>query len=274
MRRNYCSDRRQANHLGTRRTHGLKIVLSLARQETEQRERVLWRGALLVIVEVGVNVTKVPLPCPDRLPPGGKRCSRVATFVSAARAMATQINEVSGAFPWGWRIVVIANTERDVSVAQHAKNVWRVPTRMAEFKAVAAPIRKKCQERAEPARVRLEIWRQLKQDRPGKEADAFQEKTKYRLVSSRQRSTDWVGACDGRRHSAPRFRTGWRNIRADASLPGPWERRGHSVMHSSSPKFQRRHEASGTPIEVSATRTIASHEPPAIARPNSEANSV
>ena len=141
--------------------------MSLARQEAEQRERVLWRGALLVIVEVGVNVTKVPLPCPDRLPPGGKRCSRVATFVSAARAMATQINEVSGAFPWGWRIVVIANTERDVSIAQHAKNVWRVPTRMAKFKAVAAPIRKKCQERAEPARVRLEIWRQLKQDRPG-----------------------------------------------------------------------------------------------------------
>jgi hypothetical protein len=187
--------------------------LSLARQEAQQCERVLWRGALLVIVEIGINVTKVPLPCPDRLPPGGKRCSRVATFVSAARATATQINEVSGAFPWGWRIVVIANTERDVSVAQHAKNVRRVPARMAEFKAVAAPFRKKCQERAEPARVCLEIWRQLKQDRPGfipkdrhpviekcrllielsdkrfqwvMNFDAFQEKTKYRLVSSRQ----------------------------------------------------------------------------------------
>jgi hypothetical protein len=39
--------------------------------------------------------------------------------------MTTQIDEVRSAFPRGWRIVVIGNTERYVSIGQHAKNVWR-----------------------------------------------------------------------------------------------------------------------------------------------------
>ena len=80
--------------------------------------------------------------------------------------MPTQIDEVSSALPWSWRIVVIGNTERYISICQHAKNVWRVPTGMTEFKAVSAVLRKKCQEGAEPARVRREVRRQLKENWP------------------------------------------------------------------------------------------------------------
>ena len=97
-----------------------------------------WAGALLVIVEVDINVAKVPVPRLDRLAPGRKGSSRVSTFVSAARAMATQIDEVSGAFPWRWRIMVVGNAERYVSIGQNSKNVCRVPTGMTEFKAVSA----------------------------------------------------------------------------------------------------------------------------------------
>ena len=78
--------------------------------------------------------------------------------------MSAQIDEVSSAFPWRGRIMVIGNTERYVSVRQHAKNVWRIPTGMTEFKAVSAALRKKCQEGAEPACVRREVRRQLKEN--------------------------------------------------------------------------------------------------------------
>ena len=115
----------------------------------------------MVIVEVDINVAKVPVPRLDRLAPGRKGSSRVATFVSAARAMATQIDEVGGAFPWRWRIMVVGNAERDVSIGQNSKNVCRVPTGMTEFKAVSAPLRKEFQESTEPACVGREIRRQL-----------------------------------------------------------------------------------------------------------------
>ena len=88
------------------------------------------------------------------------------SLVSAARAMTTQIDEVRGAFPRGGGIVVIGNTERYVSIGQHAKNVWRIPAGMAEFKAVSAVLRKKCQEGAKPPGVRREVRRQLKKNRP------------------------------------------------------------------------------------------------------------
>ena len=88
------------------------------------------------------------------------------SLVSAARAMTTQIDEVSGAFPGGWRIVVIGNTERYVSIREHAKNIWRIPTGVAEFKAVSAVLRKKCQEGAKPPWVRREVRRQLKKNWP------------------------------------------------------------------------------------------------------------
>jgi hypothetical protein len=82
------------------------------------------------------------------------------------QGMTTQIDEVRSAFPRGWRIVVIGNTERYVSIGQHAKNVWRIPAGMTEFKAVSAVLRKERQEGAKPACVRREIRRQLKKNRP------------------------------------------------------------------------------------------------------------
>ena len=88
--------------------------------------------------KLDVNVAKVRVPRLDRLAPGRKGSSRVATFVSAARAMATQINEVCGAFPWRWRIMVVGNAERYVSIGQNSKNVCRVPTGMTEFSCIGA----------------------------------------------------------------------------------------------------------------------------------------
>jgi hypothetical protein len=70
---------------------------------------------------------KGPRATPGSTAPGRKGSSRVSTFVSATRAMATQIDEVSGAFPWRWRIMVVGNAERDVSIGQNSKNVCRVP---------------------------------------------------------------------------------------------------------------------------------------------------
>ena len=80
--------------------------------------------------------------------------------------MTPQIDEVSSAFPWGRSIVVIGDAQRDVSIREHTKNVWRIPTGMTEFKAVSAVLRKKPQEGAKSACVRREIRRQLKQNWP------------------------------------------------------------------------------------------------------------
>jgi len=62
--------------------------------------------------------------------------------------------------------VMIGNTDGYVSIRPHAKNFWRIPTGMAEFKAVSTVLMKKCQEGAEPARVRREVRQQLKENRP------------------------------------------------------------------------------------------------------------
>src|ERR1700722_5658526 len=117
---------------------------SRAREQAEQRERIQRCGALLIIVEIDIDVAMAPLPREDRLAPGGERCSRVTTLVPAARSMSAQIDEVSSAFPWGGRIMMIGDTERYVSIREHAKNIWRIPTGMTEFKAVTAALRKKC----------------------------------------------------------------------------------------------------------------------------------
>jgi hypothetical protein len=76
--------------------------------------------------------------------------------------MAAQIDIVSSALPRGRGIVVIRDAERDISIRQHAKNVWRIPTGMTELKAVSAVLRKQRQEGAEPTLIRRECRRQLK----------------------------------------------------------------------------------------------------------------
>src|ERR1700679_352531 len=80
--------------------------------------------------------------------------------------MSAQIDEVSSAFPGGGRIMVIGDTQRYVSIREHAKNIWRIPTGMTEFKAVSAVLRKKCQEGAKPPCVRRDVRWQLKKNRP------------------------------------------------------------------------------------------------------------
>ena len=80
--------------------------------------------------------------------------------------MSAQIDEVSSAFPRGGRIMVIGDTQRDVSIREHAKNIWRIPTGVTEFKAVSAVLRKKCQEGAKPPCVRRAVRRQLKGNWP------------------------------------------------------------------------------------------------------------
>jgi hypothetical protein len=76
--------------------------------------------------------------------------------------MTAQIDILSSAFPRGRGIVVIRDAERDISIRQHAKNVWRIPTGMAKFEAVRAAFRNECQEGAEPTLIRREVRRQLK----------------------------------------------------------------------------------------------------------------
>ena len=136
------------------------------REQAEKGERVHRRGALLVIVEVDIDVAAAPLPHLDRLAPGSERCSGVSPLVAAARTMAPQVDEVSSEFPWSGRIMVVGDAERYVSIRQHAKDLWRIPTGMTEFKAVPTTLRKKGQEGTEPARIRREIRRQLKENWP------------------------------------------------------------------------------------------------------------
>jgi hypothetical protein len=65
-----------------------------------------------------------------------------------------RIDEVGGAFPWRWRIVVVGNAERYVPIGQILESVWRKPTRMSEFKAVSPPLWKERQESTQPTCVR------------------------------------------------------------------------------------------------------------------------
>jgi urease accessory protein UreF len=58
----------------------------------------------------------------------------MATFVSAARAIAVRIDEVGGAFLWRWRIVVVGNAVRYVPIGQILESVWRKPTLMRNSK--------------------------------------------------------------------------------------------------------------------------------------------
>ena len=81
--------------------------------------------------------------------------------------MPTQINEVSSALPWSWRIVVIGNTERYISIGQHAsKNVVARTNWDDGIQSCIGGAQEEVQEGAEPARVRREVRRQLKENWP------------------------------------------------------------------------------------------------------------
>ena len=60
--------------------------------------------------------------------------------------------------------MVVGDAERYVSIRQHAKNLWRIPSGRTEFKAVPATLWKKGHEGVAP-RIRREIRRQAAKER-------------------------------------------------------------------------------------------------------------
>jgi hypothetical protein len=113
--------------------------------------------------------------------------ARIATFVSAARALAMRIDEVGGAFPWRWRIVVVGDAARYVPIGQILESVGANQLGCRKLKLY----RRRFGRRARKAPSRLASARK----------------------SGGHRANDQphrVAARDRRRRSTPLFRIGWK----------------------------------------------------------------
>src|SRR5581483_12056881 len=85
------------------------------------------RSALLVIVEINEDVEAASAPAADPIMPALQGSARVAPPVAAMWAVAADIDEVRGASPWGRRIGMIRDAERDVFCSQQPENLVGVP---------------------------------------------------------------------------------------------------------------------------------------------------
>jgi hypothetical protein len=95
-------------------------------------------GALLVVVEIDEYVAALLLPGLDMPGPIRKRIGAIVPFVTAARPMTSDIDEIGGALPGCRRIVMIRNAERDVLFCEQAQDARGIPAGMPEFETVAA----------------------------------------------------------------------------------------------------------------------------------------
>src|SRR6185312_13311240 len=120
--------------------------------------------ALLVVVEIDVDVTSLPLPGLYAAGPLRKCIGTIMPLVAALRSMATNVDEIRRPFPGRGRVVVIRQAERDVSFRQQFQNAWLVPALITKFEAVAAFPGQQFAERHESFRIGRKPRRQLKQD--------------------------------------------------------------------------------------------------------------
>ena len=81
--------------------------------------------------------------------------------------MAADVNEIRRALPWRRRISVVGDTKRDVRVRQQAEGARRVPAGMPEFERISPRRTQHLEEGRKAVVVHFELWRQLKQHRPG-----------------------------------------------------------------------------------------------------------
>ncbi|GEC55150.1 hypothetical protein BLN97_43470 [Bradyrhizobium elkanii] len=72
------------------------------------------RRALLVIVEIDINIAATPIPTADMLGPFGELGRFVTSAVASARTMAANVDKICSPLPRRWRIVMIGDAERDV----------------------------------------------------------------------------------------------------------------------------------------------------------------
>src|SRR5579864_1722450 len=90
---------------------------------------------------------------------------RVASAVSAAASMKSNIGEVSGQLFRPRRLAPVMDTERDIMAAQQFVNLACVPALVAEFDHKSVSPGKHAEKLSEPLHIHLPSWRQLEQDR-------------------------------------------------------------------------------------------------------------
>src|SRR2546423_566154 len=87
------------------------------------------------------------------------------TFVLSSRAMASDVDEIRGALPRRWRVLVVGDAKGNIFGRQQSKNTRRVPARVTKLESIA-PLRAEHLEKGcQTFVVQLELRRQLKQHR-------------------------------------------------------------------------------------------------------------
>src|SRR4051812_8049368 len=134
-------------------------------QKLPQLERVGGGRAFLVVIEIDIDLTTLLLPAPDSPAPVSQRVGTIMSLVTAAGAVASDVDKIGGAPPGRWGVVMIRNAERNVFIGQQPEDLRRVPARMTKFEAVAALVRQQPEKGRQPPGISLQLRRQLKQDR-------------------------------------------------------------------------------------------------------------
>ena len=89
----------------------LPVSDHLSLQKLSQLECIGRCGALLIVIEIDKYVTALLFPRFDTFGPIGKRVGAIMPFVVSLGPMPPHIDEIGGALPWRWRIMMIGQAE-------------------------------------------------------------------------------------------------------------------------------------------------------------------
>src|SRR5437763_17193887 len=102
-------------------------------KQIEQSLRVVWRRALVIVIEIHEYGAPLSLPFGDMARPDGERSVGIIVPVATSRTMSAYINVVGRELPWRWRVMMIGQAKRDVVRAQKPENVIVVPALVAKL---------------------------------------------------------------------------------------------------------------------------------------------
>ena len=92
------------------KAQGFKKYGSISKK-LAQLESIGRRGALLIVIEIDKYVTALLFPRFDTFSPIRKRVGAIMPFVVSLGPMPPHIDEIGGALPWRWRIMMIGQAE-------------------------------------------------------------------------------------------------------------------------------------------------------------------
>src|ERR1700704_4028802 len=92
------------------RRRGSKKCGSISKK-LAQLESIGRRGALLIVYEISKILPALPFPRFDTFSPIRKRVGAIMPFVVSLGPMPPHIDEIGGALPWRWRIMMIGQAE-------------------------------------------------------------------------------------------------------------------------------------------------------------------